>query len=541
MLDLKSKKRLVDYHIAMRRTKLTTADGYDLAFVPAEIPPPSAQWRYDNHRKRHNIIINNALDEIMDRPDLKPWEKLLCCYRVYDHEGGHSLYTERDNVKLKELAKKWKIPFHLWNVFEDARIEQKWRLEFRSRFNWERFFLYADEEPPSLREPGEPMNAIALFLDCIHMENSYLKARKWLAADKDPKILYRGKGKKAYGRRYLVHWFYKKAISSYGTEALPMWISYWLETFPETRGMEICIGEIHGGDLTFEPGSGEMPGEAQDADGSEHKEIPETIKPFSGTGGGPKGSPTKKVAETSEEYHHKGESKVIEPMVLPSYPYFFASDRQRTVDFAKADRLIRLFEKFLEGGEGTISSRAPSGKIDFRKFMRGADDIYIRKGEDPYGVKSISFIMDASGSMARACEEGVYLAYVLNELTKRRKIECKQMILSGGPNFSVPMPFDPRILNHLITPGGTEGFVRAMKEHEKELVQTDMTIFFTDGNITDEHIVKEHWHRRGVYTVGLFTGDPSRSSQLHQWFDSVLVRNDIEAVADSLVQIIKRV
>jgi hypothetical protein len=79
-----------------------------------------------------------------------------------------------------------------------------------------------------------------------------------------------------------------------------------------------------------------------------------------------------------------------------------------------------------------------------------------------------------------------------------------------------------------------------MRAHEKELVATDLTIFFTDGNITDEHIVKADWHRKGVYTIGLFVGEPERSKSLHRWFDSVLVRNDIESVADSLIQLIKR-
>lgn len=283
---------------------------------------------------------------------------------------------------------------------------------------------------------------------------------------------------------------------------------------------------------------GAMPEAAQDADGSKHKPIEKTTKPMpSGSGAGKgAGEGTTPIDEKDEEYHHVGTGKKVE---VPK-SIFFHKDKVREFNPKRAEGLIRMFEKFLEGGEGTITTRSPSGKIDFRKLLRGAEDIYIRKGDSPLGVKKISFIMDCSGSMSRASNEGVYLAYVLNELVRRRKIECRNMIVCGGSNQLVPMPFDYRILEYLQTPGGTEGFARAMRENEKELVNSDMTIFFTDGNITDEAIKKEEWHRKGVYSIGLFVGNPKRSESLHRWFDSVLVRNDIEAVADSLIQLIKR-
>ena len=144
-----------------------------------------------------------------------------------------------------------------------------------------------------------------------------------------------------------------------------------------------------------------------------------------------------------------------------------------------------------------------------------------------------------SGSMSRAIDDGCYLAYVLNELAQKRKIECQKMLISGGDCYPVSMPFDYRLLEHLQTPGSIEGFANTMREHEKDLVRSKLTIFYTDGNITDEHINKTYWHSKGVFTVGLFVGDPTRSESLHRWFDSVLVRHDIESIADGLVRLIK--
>jgi hypothetical protein len=174
MLDFGQKRRLVNYHIESRRSRLTTEEGYDFAFIPKGMEPDSAAWRYDERRHRHNLMVNLALDEIANRPSLGYSAKTAFIYKVYDHEGAHSLYTDRDNKKLGELQKKAKIPFGLWNLFEDARIEAAWRKDFRRRSNWLRYMLLVDEEPPDpLAMPGEPKNAIRLFLDCIRMENSF--------------------------------------------------------------------------------------------------------------------------------------------------------------------------------------------------------------------------------------------------------------------------------------------------------------------------------------------------------------------------------
>lgn len=559
MLSLQQKRRLVNYHIASRFVRLTTEDGYDFAFVPKGVDPDSAYWRYDQRRKRHNIVINETVDDaVMDRPAPPAWVTHrinMFTERVYDHEGAHSLFTDRDNKKLEFNQKKWKVPFHLWNLMEDARVEAEWRRKFGRRFNWPRYVLWADEKPVDpLRPPGMPMNAIGLFLDCTHAENSPKILEHWVKSDKDPKIQYEGKGKPKYGRRHLVRWYYRRAARAPSTLALLPIIQSWLKTFPETgagagepgegEGEGMCVGI--GGDMLApgdagKEGAGEMPAEAQDADGSKHKEIAATIAPKKARSGASTGSreavaEQAKRDEASETRFYEDKSKVFE---IP-HNIFFAKKPFRSIDYKRGESLIRLFEKFLEGGEGMVTSRNPSGKIDMRKFLRGADDFYVRKGDDPSGVKKISFIMDVSGSMCGAIEDGVYLAYVLNELVKRRRIECDSMIVSGGNYHRVPMPFDNRILECVNTPGGTEGFANTMRENERELVSSNLTIFFTDGEITDEHIVKEEWHRKGVYTVGLFTGNPERGASLHRWFDSVLVRNDIEAVADSLVQIIKR-
>lgn len=554
MLKYKEKIKLVDYHIESRFLRLTTHEGYDFAFMPEGFKP-EASWRYDDSLHRHNIIMATDLDKCADK---KLWTrgKVTFVQRVYDHEGAHSLFTDRDHRRMLKLQEAAKIPFHLWNLMEDARIEAKWRKTFRRRFGWLRYLNLIDEGEPHpilvlLKATGQPEPAIRLFLDCTRMENSPRMMEDWVKRDKDPKIQFEGAGDPKYGRRSLIRWYYRRAIYSYKTEEIIPLVQSWLKTFPETGGSGgegiggLVPGEgfagPHGTDRpdpgeASKPGAGAMPEDAEDADGTKHEEIEETVARSSGASESSKVEFKKDPPRPDFDPKERHDDKKLD---IPDN-HFFQKHALRKLDTKKADDLIRLFEKFLEGGEGIVTSRNPTNKIDFNKFMRGADDIYLRKGDDPYGVKEISFIMDCSGSMSGIIHQGCYLAYVLNELVRRRKINCKHMIVSGGDHFKLPMPFDARLLEHLYTPGGIEGFANTMRRNEAELVTSDLTIFFTDGLITDEHIKKEEWHRKGVYTIGLYVGNPSMSETLHQWFDSVLVRNEIENIADSLVQLIKR-
>jgi hypothetical protein len=553
MLKYKEKMKLVDYHIESRFMRLTTFDGYDFAFMP-EGYKPEASWRYDNSLRRHNIVMAADVDTCADK-ELWSRGKVTFVQRIYDHEGAHSLFTDRDHLRMSKLQDAAKIPFHLWNLMEDARIEARWRKAFRRRFGWLRFLNLIDEGKPHpilalMKASGQPDPAVRLFLDCTRMENSPKMMEAWVKRDKEPKIKFEGTGDPKYGRRSLIRWYYRRSIYAASTEDIIPIVQSWLKTFPESGGGgEEGAGGLapgkgfagpHGTDRpdpkgAMKPAAGVMPEGAQDADGSEHEEIEETVATSSG------------ASESSDKYKKDAPPPAFDPkerhedmkFEIP-HNHFFQRSKLRTIDFAKADRLIRLFEKFLEGGEGVVTSRNPTNKIDFNKLMRGADDIYLRKGDDPYGVKKMSFILDCSGSMSGVIHQGCYLAYVLNELKKRRRIECDNMILSGGDYYKVPMPFNPKLLEHIYTPGGIEGFVPTMKANTAELVASDLTIFFTDGIITDQHIKKEEWHRKGVYTVGLYVGNPGMSETLHQWFDSVLVREDIESIADSLVQIIKR-
>lgn len=52
------------------------------------------------------------------------------------HELSHAKWTERDFEKINEELRDKKVPFKLYNLFEDARIEHLFREETGKKFNW---------------------------------------------------------------------------------------------------------------------------------------------------------------------------------------------------------------------------------------------------------------------------------------------------------------------------------------------------------------------------------------------------------------------
>ena len=90
-------------------------------------------------------------------------DRLLDAMIAYSlHERGHALYTPQDLKKVNADLRTFKLPFSLFNLFEDARIEAQFRRDSKGYFfGWEDLEALAPMTTP-----------IALFLRCIQMEET---------------------------------------------------------------------------------------------------------------------------------------------------------------------------------------------------------------------------------------------------------------------------------------------------------------------------------------------------------------------------------
>ena len=163
MLNKNQKLQVKKDHVA-KRTDGTLPGTFDFDWIDYRSQPETACWRWDAVSKKHIIKVNENVDKLMDRTiaDKKLGPTQIDKgvpyggnYAVSNkrHEDAHALWTEGDFKLLQELltkeSEKQKLPFvpHFgrFNLFEDARIEDKYRRTFKTRFNWQKYeFSYLE-------------------------------------------------------------------------------------------------------------------------------------------------------------------------------------------------------------------------------------------------------------------------------------------------------------------------------------------------------------------------------------------------------------
>ena len=110
----------------------TKRDAFMMGFLPSErvnieisADVETACWSFI---PPHRIVVGNEKNH-SNRSD-NFIQSLLW------HELSHAKWTERDFVKINEELRNKKVPFKLYNLFEDARIEHLFREETGKKFNW---------------------------------------------------------------------------------------------------------------------------------------------------------------------------------------------------------------------------------------------------------------------------------------------------------------------------------------------------------------------------------------------------------------------
>lgn len=469
---------------------LTLGEKHDVSLKPGF---KTACWAW---LPPHRIYIGTGLfDKDALRENLSETDQSRYIENHYHHELGHAFFTERDMRKVKAGLKIIKCPFDLFNLFEDARMEEAYRKATEFRFEW-----LSLETAPTESRPD------ALLFGLIQAEGDLAL----LPSFEDPEEADR------FNR---VVDYYQRAIHAPNTMALMPILEDWLKEFPPP------------------PQSGKGGGQGmEDLEVSAELmtnpdfllEFESNTQPLEGDPSEPRGG-AKHLAAGDESHQAVSARGAV------------LTQEVTHVDVNRASSLATRLSRVFVQSERLASTRSPQKKVSARNFALGRKpfrkkEITGRKSQDVF------LVLDCSGSMRGFhIMEGKVLLTALSILAKRGHITGHVALSAvvGGPCWELfKLPVAQEVIDRIQGYAGSEGLEYTLKDNIRLAAEADYVFVYTDGQICDRPINKKELHRRSVETWGLYAGQElGYAENLQTYFDKALIRPDAEGLVDAIVML----
>jgi hypothetical protein len=497
MLTSRDKCLVIRRHTVLRSARLIDAQPYTLRWVERGSQPSTGGWRFNREDSRNEILLNECLDELAELHERTSGLAI----ETYLHEVAHSMWSEPDFRKLGKALQEQSVPFLIHNLFEDARIEAKWRRDYGHRFGWLRW-----NHPAWNTEFLATLPPEAVFLGLITIENQRNALQHLFRISK-------AAGPEVHNRTLRILHFFKLATrknSPYtaGTmEIIPL-CRLWLDEFPRPpeNGWRPQPGSIHGDDYRASAELTEPNGQPQPW--QEPKQIPETLR----------------------HWDEKAKAALWRP------------DCNRDEFNPRIGaRFEAMVAKALPGGLAKCKTLSASKRLSIRDHVRGSERIYRVKKSIPEGIPRVALVVDCSGSMWHEPHlAGLTLLQIINHLHRARKIYGHVYLTYGTGSTRLPLPFEDEVLLSLDCDGPCEGIEACFEANRAELRTADLINVYTDGNILDTPFDRKKWRSQGIETYGLYVGQSAKIEVLKEWFDYALVRPSIEQLIIAWTRLLQR-
>lgn len=463
----------------------------------------------------HRIYIGSGIfDNPQVREGLTDEQRVRYTGAYVRHEQGHAQFTERDLKAVQGRLNVKRLPFGLWNLFEDARMEAHYRRRHEIRFEWLEFER-SDFDPKQVQ--SLPTLASAMLFALIQSEGEIaaesLQKHASEVGCSTCRDEARGTCRTAESVARSVLGYYAEACSQKDALALLPIMRRWVDEFglppPEAGGGAGGAG----GDLelsmmlqTDPEALEEFDKGAKDING---KEIP----------GG------KKTPEELIDLPEGGTSNLL-------------VGAGAHIDESRVAVIVQHLRKLFLERVRVEYSETPAKRISARHCATERPP-YRHRTVTGRARRRFELVVDCSGSMSGLhIEEGRVFVAALSALAREGKVEG-HVILSVGhgafhwERFRLPMSLES--IGKIEAFGSAEGLEYALRANIDVLRGADFVCVYTDGCITDRPIQKDWLNGRGVHTTGLFVGDAGYLSELQKYFDRSLIREDIEALAGAML------
>jgi len=463
----------------------------------------------------HRIYIGSGIfDNPQVREELTDEQRVRYTGAYVRHEQGHAQFTERDLRAVHGRLNVERLPFGLWNLFEDARMEAHYRRKHEIRFEWLEFER-SDFDPKQVT--SLPTLAQAMLFALIQSEGEITAESLEKHASEVGCSMCReearGTCRTAESVARSVLGYYAETCSQKEALALLPIMRRWVDEFglppPEAGGGAGGAG----GDLELsmmlqaDPKAlEEFDKGAKDING---KEIP----------GG------KKTPEERIDLPEGGTSNLL-------------VGEGALIDESRVSVIVQHLRKLFLERIRVEYSETPAKRISARHCATERPP-YRHRTVTGRARRRFELVVDCSGSMAGLhIEEGRVLIAALSALAREGKVEGRVILAVGDDAFHwerFRLPMSLESIGKIEAFGAAEGLEYALQQNIDVLRGADFVCVYTDGCITDRPIHKDWLHQRGVHTTGLYVGDVRYLSELQKYFDRSLIREDIEALAGAML------
>lgn len=441
--------------------------------------PGTACWSFV--RGANHIKFFTGLETMLCKVWKDPKALVQALKQIFRHEVGHALFSPRGK-KFFAMLKKDGLPFRLWNLFEDCRIEFKLWDNFKDLglFYWHKYIAIGEDitcPTSALLELKMKEAGARVF------RSKTLKVERFFPA-KD-KIKFDLKGRTYNWHKKTICVFYRRAVvlSDKDEKGMIQLLKDWVKIY----GAEVKGGSGFSEDAPFT--EDEITGTPED-----YEDAPAERTGASDTDKTDKvGSVEKSAVKGSEGLEH-----------FKVFSHVDAADK------VTSQRLFSQLLPIIKKARLTPDEIGRRGKLYLKRAMVGLADCF-RSSVPSDGKRKIYLLIDMSGSMSYDYKNGLgQIAASFAKLRDAGLIDLKVYLTkgneSGWKRLANMSNAKPDAFLMLKPDGGSEMIKDALDKTKLDLMDADACFILTDGDIVDEAVEPNFWRSHGVDLVGVCVG-----------------------------------
>jgi hypothetical protein len=207
------------------------------------------------------------------------------------------------------------------------------------------------------------------------------------------------------------------------------------------------------------------------------------------------------------------------------------------VDKAQADNIARKLRQTIVAASNDNERRFVStgSRLHIGNAASG-DDRPFTKAVEEGGVPNMVLVVDMSGSMGGdfVKHAQVFIAAFLR-LLRSGDVTGSVWLTGGGKHAHIPNNTTDVALGYLAATKECESVADTLDALKPLLLDADVTVVYTDADLTDRAVDAAAWRAKGVDLIGAVVGGPFRAQAMKRHFGRSVVGSSGLDLATKLV------